>query len=418
MRVFCLQLVLILVFVCTVQLPGLCQDWNRFRGPNGTGVDAKAKLPTDWEKSLWEIDLAGEGNSSPVAWKDKVFVTSCDMKSAAVTLECFHLTAGKKLWAKSFKSKPYHLHGRNTFAASTPAIDKDHVYVTYANPDQTILAALSHDGKEIWRRDFGRWVSTHGFGQSPIVHEGLVVFCDSQSSEQLASGDDPGFSRLIGLDRLTGDDVWTTKLTTRRACYSVPCVWKDQSGNAQLVNCNTGDGFYAIDPANGKKIWSALPFRLRTVASVLAVDDLLIGSCGTGGGGNYLVALRPSDLVAGKTAEPAYRVRQSNYVPCPIAVNGLLFVFNDKGIGQCVDLETGKLLWKNRIAGAFSSSPVANGKHIYLVGEDGRGWVIDASSKFNIVGKFDLGESTKATPMIFDDKLYFRTRTKLICVGQ
>lgn len=409
---------IILVFILAVQLPGECQDWNRFRGPNGTGVVADAKLPSEWKKAKWEINLAGSGNSSPVAWGDHVFVTSCDMTTAAVTVECFHLVDGKRAWAKTFESKPYHLHDRNAFAASTPAVDRDHVYLSMANPDQTILVALSHEGKEVWRRDFGRWISSHGFAHSPIVHEDIVVFCDSQSNQPDSNGVEPGFSRMIGIDRMTGKDVWTTALTTRRSCYSVPCVWKDSAGAAQLVNCNTGDGFYSIDPANGQKKWSALPFKMRTVASILAVENLLIGSCGSGGGGNYLVAFKPDDRSTGKPTKAAYRVRQANYVPCPVAVNGLLFVFNDKGIGQCVDLKTGKSNWKKRLPGAFSSSPVANEQHIYLVAEDGKGLVVEASRDFNIVSKFDLGEATKATPMIYKDKLYFRTLTKLICVSE
>lgn len=409
--------VFVLLFVWAIQLPAVGQDWNRFRGPNGTGVVADAKLPTEWQKHSWEINLAGSGNSSPVAWGDNIFVTSGDPETAAVTVECFHWADGKRVWSKTFESKPYHLHGRNAFAASTPAVDGDHLYVSLANPDQTILVALNHQGKEVWRRDFGRWVSSHGFAHSPIVHGELVVFCDSQSNQPESAEVEPGFSRMVGIDRQTGKDVWTTALTTRRSCYSVPCVWKDANGTEQLVNCNTGDGFYSIDLASGEKNWSALPFKMRTVASILAADNLLIGSSGSGGGGN-LIAFRPDDMSKNKPAAAAYRVRQANYVPCPIAVNGLLFIFNDKGIGQCVDLNTGKPIWKNRLPGAYSSSAVANDKHIYLVAEDGKGLVIEAARDFNIVSKFDLGEATKATPMIYQSRLYFRTLTKLICVGE
>jgi outer membrane protein assembly factor BamB len=410
--------ILMLIWAVALQSNASSQDWSRFRGPNGTGVIKDADLPIDRKQTSWIVNLAGSGNSSPVAWQDKIFVTSCDTTSAAITIECFDDRQGKKLWSKTFDSKPHHLHGRNTFAASTPTVDADHVYLAFANPDQTILVALSHEGEQIWRRDLGRWVSSHGFGTSPIVYKNLLVFCNSQSGEALSDGVAAGQSKLLAVDRSTGEDNWAVELTTRRACYSVPCIWTDETGTDQIVNCNTGDGFYSIDPVTGKKNWSALPFKMRTVASILATDHLLIGSCGSGGGGNYLVAMKPEGSTSRTQGKPAFRLRQANYVPCPIAVNGLLFVVTDKGIGHCVDLNSGKEYWKKRLSNTFSSSPVANEKHIFLVGEDGQVLVIDAAKEFKIASKFELGEPTRATPMIYRNRLYFRTRTKLICVGK
>ena len=298
--------------------------WTRFRGPNGTGLVQDANLPSEWEKPLWQVSLAGTGSSSPVAWKDRVFVTSCEAETAKISLECLSLEDGHRLWIKSFDSQTYQLHRLNSYATSTPAVDQHHVYLLVVDAGKTLLIALDHAGEEAWRRDFGSFSSSHGFGTSPIVYEGLVVFSDSQSAEQLPPGQPVGQSRLIAVDSMTGEDVWKTDLTTRRVCYGVPCVWKNKQGQSQLVNCNTGDGFYGVNPKTGELLWSELPFKMRVVASPLVVDDMLIGSCGSGGGGNYLVAFRPAEKKPNEEAKPAYRVRKSNYVPCPIAVNGLL----------------------------------------------------------------------------------------------
>jgi outer membrane protein assembly factor BamB len=392
------------------------QSWSRFRGPNGTGVVADATLPATWSEPKWTVDLAGAGSSSPVAWNDRLFVTSCDMDTAEIHIQCLSLDTGNQKWVKHFESEPYHLHGRNTYAASTPAVDADYVFLTFAAPESTMLIALDHEGNEVWRRDFGRWVSSHGFGMSPIIHGDHVIFCNSQSREQLPAGVAPGASRLIAVDRKTGEDAWSLELTTKRVCYGVPCLWRDADGNQQLVNCNTGDGFYSVDPATGVKNWSALPFKMRVVASPLVAGDLLIGSCGSGGGGNYLVAMKPGEVSTDVAAQPVYRVRQSNYVPSPIAVGDLLFVFTDKGIVQCMDLKTGEPHWKERLSSGFSASPVASGSQVYAVDEDGVVFVIKAAAAFEKLGKIPLGESTRATPMIANDRLYFRTRTKLICV--
>ena len=138
------------------------QQWTRFRGPNGTGVVEDADLPGSLEKPLWKKKLAGVGTSCSVAWGDQIFVTSCDMETAEIRLQCLSMADGAENWIKLFESEPYHLHNHNSFAASTPAVDQDHVYVCTADLDHTILVALNHQGEEIWRRDFGRFASSHG----------------------------------------------------------------------------------------------------------------------------------------------------------------------------------------------------------------------------------------------------------------
>ena len=344
-----LLLGLLMVAICGDQLVAQA-NWSRFRGPNGTGVVADANLPSAWNEPLWQVPLAGTGSSSPVAWNDRIFVTSCDAKTAKISLECLSLKDGHRLWIKTFDSEPYPLHRFNSYATSTPAVDENHVYLLVVDTGKTLLIALDHSGKEIWQRDFGTFSSSHGFGTSPMVYEGLVVFSHSQSAEQLPPGQPVGQSQLIAVDSTNGQNVWKTDLTTRRVCYGVPCIWKNKQGQPELVNCNTADGFYAVAPKTGEMLWSALPFKMRVVASPLVVDDMLIGSCGSGGGGNYLVAFRPDSITPDAEAKPVYQVRKSNYVPCPIAVNGLLFVFSDKGIGQCVDVKTGEQYWQERLA--------------------------------------------------------------------
>ena len=154
-----------------------------------------------------------------MAWKDRIFVTSCDNKTAKISLECLSLKNGQRLWIKSFESKTYKLHRNNSYASSTPAVDKDHVYILVTNTATTQLIALDHAGEEVWRRDFGSFSSSHGFGTSPMLFEDLVVFFHSQSAEQLPPGQQPGQSQMVAVNRLTGKDAWKTDFKTKRVCY-------------------------------------------------------------------------------------------------------------------------------------------------------------------------------------------------------
>ena len=95
-----------------------------------------------------------------------------------------------------------------------------------------------------------------------------------------------------------------------------------------------------------------------------------------------------------------------------------LFVISDKGVTQCVDAKTGKQNWQERLAPGFSSSPVADKNHVYAVDNEGVVHVIKVSKTFEKVSEFALGEPSQATPMILDNRLFFRSQSKLICVGE
>jgi len=392
------------------------ENWTRFRGPNGSGVVADAKLPTKWESSdyQWKSKLSGTGSSSPVVWKDKIYLTSCDSRTGELFLHCLGKKDGKEIWTKTFESAPYRVHSRNSFASSTPAVDELGVFVTFASPDRTVLAGIDHDGKEMWKRDFGTWISQHGYGASPIVYENKVILVDSQQAQQIRRGQTPGESRVIAVDHQTGKDIWTTPLTTTKACYAVPCIYKTD-GKTQLIGCNTGEGFYSIDPDTGKMNWKHDAFKLRTVASPIVAGNLLVGSCGTGGGnGNIMVAVEPGKQ--GVTKRFDLR-SNSNYVPSPIAVDNLLFAFSDRGIVTCMDAENGSVHWRERVSAGFSGSPVANSEHVYCIDEKGVVVVIKANKEFSLVAKNSLGESSRATPAIVDDGLLLRTESHLIRVN-
>ncbi|MFT7634260.1 MAG: outer membrane protein assembly factor BamB [Mariniblastus sp.] len=408
-------LIVILMFKQSSEL-GAQENWSRFHGPNGSGLALDSKIPAKItpEDVRWKVSLAGVGSSSPVIWGDRLFTTSCDLRTGKLTVQCFNVASGEQIWSKEFQQQVYRVHGRNSFASSTPAVDAEHVYLTFADPKQTVLMALDHDGNEKWKRDFGTWISQHGFGVSPMVYQDKVIFFNSQ----LAAGGETGESRVIAVACKDGSDVWTSSLKATKSCYAVPCIFKSADGKEQLVSCNTGDGFFSLDPGTGKMNWSTLPFKMRTVASTLVADGMIIGSNGSGGGGNYLVAIRPDQNDSSAEPAKAYEVKRANYVPSPVAVDGRLFLFSDKGIAQCVDLQTGEQLWQKRMARGFSGSPVATAEHIYILDESGKLFVIDAKPEYKEVCTLELGESSRSTPAIVGDRMFLRTDSHLICIGK
>jgi hypothetical protein len=78
-------------------------DWPRWRGPNADGVADDRQLPLEWsqmENVRWSVKLPGWGTSSPVVYRDRVFVTSQaqDKGKKSLVLLCLRRDDGKELW--------------------------------------------------------------------------------------------------------------------------------------------------------------------------------------------------------------------------------------------------------------------------------------------------------------------------------
>ena len=203
--------------------PAESQEWTRFRGPNGSGVSA-TPLPAVWQQAhvQWKVALPGQGHASPVIWGSRVFLLSADPSTAAQIVSAVDANDGTPLWQQTFATPSYPIHARNTFASSSPAVDAERVYVAWATPQETQLTALDHTGQVVWQTPLGGYTSQHGFGSSPIVHDEYVIL--SLSAEEADKPADtslppsPG-SRVVAVQRATGELAWTTPRTTEVASY-------------------------------------------------------------------------------------------------------------------------------------------------------------------------------------------------------
>ncbi len=392
--------------------PLSADDWTRFRGPNGSGVDASVELPIalDPQSAQWQTQLAGSGHSSPVVWKNNVFITSYLADRKQLSLESIDLTAGQRSWQWTMPLAIHPMHRLNNPAASTPAVDAQNIYLLATEPGHLYLIAISHEGQEKWRRDFGPWVAQHGFGTSPIVVDGTVVFVDSQ--EPAPNMPQPGASRMIAVSANDGSDVWETPLAGELACYGVPIVVENPDGGHNLIGSTLGEGVFAVDLKTGRLLWKQPCFEQRIVGSPILAGDLVLDNNGSGGGGKFLVAF---DLAKRSVR---YKLEQSiSYVPTLLAVRDRLYIVADNGVASCYSLNDGELVWRKRLSDGFWSSPVSDGRHVFCLDKNGKLFVVAASDTFQLVGSFDFGEPTQATPAISDGHLLVRTASKLFCFG-
>ena len=192
-----------------------CENWDRFRGPNGDGQSDAAGIPSEWTPAdyAWKISLPGLGHSSPVVWGDRLFVTSADNGTGEQILMAFDARTGSQLWEQRFAAAPHAKHVSNTFATSTPALDADQLYLAWMNGQRVTLAAFTHDGAEIWRREVATLDEHHGFGTSPVVVGDVVCIANETKN--------PEESALVGLDRTSGDLVWRQSRGAGKTAFAI-----------------------------------------------------------------------------------------------------------------------------------------------------------------------------------------------------
>ncbi len=386
-------------------------DWTRFRGPNGTGVSSATTIPVRFAEPdfNWKVPLPGAGHSSPVIWGDTLFLTGSHPQQGGMQVYGVRVSDGRVLWQKEFPFPAFSKHRFNSYASSTPAVDGERVYVTWVTHANNTLAAFDHQGGVVWQRDFGRHVSQHGGGVSPIVWQELVILPNEQD----------GVSSLLAVERRTGKTVWETRRNSSAAAYSTPCVYEPIGGKAQIVFNSQAHGITGVDATTGQVLWEySNAFDKRSVSSPVMVSGLVIGSCGSGGGGNYVVAVQPGDADRNQPATLAWEMRRSaSYVPTPVVSGDLLFTWSDAGVVSCIHGPTGAVKWQERAGGNFFSSPILIGDRIYGVSTSGEVVVVRASEQYELLGRSPLGEATHATPAVANGRLYLRTLEHLISVG-
>lgn len=407
---------LVWMMILAVSPYAQAQEWTRFRGPNGTGVSDAKTVPVAWtEKDFnWKVKLPAGGHSSPVLWGDLIFLSGADEKTAERSVFALNAKDGKLLWSRSYASTVHKKHGLNSFASPTAVCDAENVYFSWSAPDEYTLLALTHDNKEKWKRNLGAFVSQHSAGVSPILVGDLLILVNCQDKEG------GGESSIIAVSSKTGETVWQLPRASTFVPYSTPCVRKNSQGEDELICNESNQGMVAINAKTGKVNWEIPDLLTKRSCSspVITSGGLITISCGSGGGGNYLLAVHPKDGSDPKAGTIAYKVdKTAPYVPTPVAYGDYLFMMADNGIALCVNAKTGDIEWKERVGGTyFGSLLCVNGK-LYCTASDGKVVVLAASEKFELLATNSLGETIHSTPAVAHGRIYFRTFTHLISIG-
>ncbi len=392
----------------------LAQDWTRFRGPNGTGISAAKGVPVTWSEQdfRWRVPIRGESHSQPVIWGDRIFLTTAMESGKVRALLCLQKKDGTELWSKEFPLPTHRPANRNAgFANGSPVVDAERVIACFVSQDHFWVRSFDHAGKELWSRDLGTFESQHGHGASPMIHENLVIVTNDQD----------GASFVTALDLKTGVPVWKTprQPSPQNTAYGTPCLHAPPGAPAELLLSSQSHGISSLDPKTGKENWESPVYNKRVVASPVIAGDLVIGSCGQGGGaGNYLSAIKLGGRGDVSKTHVAYTLRKATpYVPTPLYLDGRLYLISDAGIASAIEAATGREIWSERLRAEFFGSPVLIDGKIYCPTTKGEMIVLATGDTFQQLARNPIGEGTHSTPCVDGDRLYVKTFTHLVCVG-
>jgi outer membrane protein assembly factor BamB len=415
-------IVVLIVGLASVAVRSTAQEWPRFRGPNGSGASSAKTIPTRITDSdiNWKVELPGTGHSSPVLWGEQIFLTTTGDKAGGISVLCLGAKDGQLRWRKDFSLTPFARHPFNSFASSTPAVDGERVYVVWNEPEHLMLAALTHDGTNVWQRDFGPFVSQHGCGISPIIFGNKVILGNEQDDAKFVK-ESPrtGKSFIVAVDKANGRTLWQTPRRSAVVAYATPCVYEPKHGKPALIFNSQGHGIYALDPESGGPLWEYdQAFDKRAVSSPIIAGDVILGSCGSGGGGSFVTAIKVDEAKPGRNPDLAYQMKKSApYVPTGVTANGLVWLWSDGGIVTCMEAVTGSIRYQERVGGDFFGSPVWVDGRLFCVSTSGEVVVVEASDKFNVLHRYPLKELCHSTPAVALGRMFIHTEKHLLSIG-
>jgi outer membrane protein assembly factor BamB len=387
--------------------------WPRWRGPSGQGQVPDGPYPDRWSASqniVWRATVAGRGNSSPIVWGDRIFLTTAHDGGQRLSLVCFRRSDGKQLWEAFVPQSGFERgHPKNGHASATPVTDGRRVYASFGSHG---LLAVDFDGKMAWHRPVGRIANYHGSAGSPALYKDrLFLYQDHDGSEA-------GGSFVAAFDTATGKELWRTPRDARVG-WGTPVVIT-AGGRDELI-VSSQRRVHAYDPATGKELWSAAGNTFEVIPTPVVGHGLVY--CASGRAGPTM-AIRPGGSGDVTSTHVAWSVAKgSPFVPSPMLVGDVLYLVNDmQSIVTAYEAKSGALLFQGRLGTerreGFSSSPVAVNGQVFFTNDDGETFVLKASRTFELSHVNQLGEAVLASPALVDGRWYFRTASSLVAIGK
>ncbi|WP_299467316.1 PQQ-like beta-propeller repeat protein [uncultured Gimesia sp.] len=393
------------------ELPNLSSVWPGWRGPERNGHAPDQSLPIEWNETknvIWRTFIPGRGHSSPVVVKDLVLLATADDVNQEQMVMAFDRADGTIRWETVVHTggfpSPGELHKKGTNANGTVYCDGERIYAVFLNSGKITATALDLNGKRLWQQEVGSFNSKFGYAPSPLLYKSFVII----------AADNQGGGYLAALDRKTGEIAWRVSRPAI-STYSSPVV-AHVGGRDQLLISGC-DQITSYDPATGKEIWSTPCLAEATCGTIVTNDNQIFAS------GGYP---KRETVCLSAEGKLLWSDNTKVYEPSLLVDGEQLYGITDDGIAYCWSTETGKELWKNRLRGSFSASPILCNRLLYVTNSAGETFVFEANPDgYTEVSNNKLGDDCYSSPAVVDGRLFLRVgkesggkrKEELVCIG-
>jgi outer membrane protein assembly factor BamB len=398
--------------------PLIADDWPQFRGPGGLGRSSATNVPTEWSDDknlLWKAKLPGRGASSPIVVGDKIYVTCWSgpvtkKSTAGLTRHvlCFD-RAGKQLWQRDFpapaKDYPHKgftaLHG---YASATPVSDGKRLFVFFGAAG---VFAFDLAGNQLWHVSVGSKTNEWGSGASPVLLQNLVILNAAVESDEVVALDQSS-GKKVWAQQVKGDESWSTPLLVPVANKTELVVGADKR-------------ILGLDALTGELLWTCRGIDDYVCPSAVADQGIVYAIGGLTAPG--AIAVRAGGRGDVTDSHRLWAITKGSNVSSPVAYDGHLYWAHDaKGVVYCADAKAGKIVYQNRLSPSagrvYASATLADGK-IYYVSRSNGVYVLQAGPQFKLLAHNQFASDPSvfnASPAIADGRIYLRSDEALYCV--
>jgi outer membrane protein assembly factor BamB len=385
-------------------------EWPGYRGPTGDGHAVAANLPIDLNDAgrlAWKTPIPGQGWSTPVVCGSQIWITTATPDGTSLRAVCVNRGTGaiERDVEVFHVEKPIEIHQKNSHASPTPVIEPGRLYVHFGTNGTAAIDTAS--GTVVWRDTAHPLQHYVGPGSSPVLFGDLLILtCDGADVQY-----------TVALDKHTGAERWKTPRSGAlkanpdvKKSFSTPAIVR-VADHDELVSPGA-DHVYGYDPTTGAELWRMDYDGYSVVPQPVAAHGLMF-VC-TGFDTPRLLAIREGGR--GTLAREALAWEEKSQIPAnpsPVVVGDELYVISDRGVATCFDARTGRNLWRHRIGGNYSASPLSADGRIFFASEEGVVTVIEPGKTYRQVAQSDLGCRIMASPIAFGSTLVIRTADDL-----
>lgn len=392
------------------------EDFPQFLGPRRDARLTGIRLGRDWHahppRLVWRHEI-GAGWSTFAAVNG--FAVTMEQRSDEELVSCYDIATGALCWFHAVPARHRTVLG-GVGPRATPTVHEGRVYALGATGVLRCLDGAT--GRPVWTEDLLARIGVTaeedlnavawGRSNSPLIVDDLVV---------VPLGG-PAQGRKISLaafDKATGRLVWTGG--DCQASYSSP-VLATIAGRRQILIVNQ-DSVSGHDPASGQPLWKhpwlGSSHGDANVSQVVPVsNDRLLLSKGYGVGAKLLqISQGGKDSWQVTEIWSNSRVLRTKY--CNVVVHGGHVYGLSDGILECVELASGRRVWK---AGRYAQGQILGVDDLLVVqAESGEVALVDATpAGHRELGRFAALEGkTWNNPSLYGRLLLVRNAEQAAC---